>query len=438
MTDQLHCPMSYAIYKFQPEIGEFSACCDANPYRFNKTAFELLGAEYFERFPMLVDRKTSLYHNIKHSDCVQCWKKESIGLRSMRQIHGPNYDGLYNNRALLTTKSYVTRVELWMNSTCNLGCFMCNLGNSNTLRKIWTDMPDLNGNNKSGYDIWINKNDYQTDYRAQFTKYMMDFTLQALRNATAGMNIAYLGGEPTLHDEMYDHADIFIEAAKENISNGLDYVIEIVTNGTSKPKLNKRFMEMFKKYKDAGWRIAIMLSQDASDKYVNIRHGADFNAIKSNFSHWISSDSMIDQIKSHTVISNLNLPYMDKMADYIVDVVTKNYTGNKKVVINFNTLTDPSWMHLKYLPRKYAEDQLVYAKSKLAKLKGDFDIHVDVRIFEEILNTLPDTISSDDAVMIFNNYKYIHNQYKKVYNGWNFFDTFDHLKPFAKEYGIDI
>jgi len=430
--------MSYAVYKFQPEIGEFAVCCDAPPYKFDPDTFKLLGPDYFEKFPVLIDRKIALYNNIRHSDCVQCWKKEDMGIRSMRQIFGPRYSELHNNRTLLTTKAYVSRVELWMNSTCNLGCFMCDLGNSNTLRKIWNDKPDLYGNDKSGYDIWINTNNYQTEYRAQFTKYMIDFTVETLRSASYGMNIAYLGGEPTLHDEMYDHADIFIEAAKENVALGKEFIIEIVTNGTSKPKLNKRFMEMFQKYKNAGWKIAVMISQDASDKYVDVRHGADFNAIKSNFSNWISSDSMIAQIKSHTVVSNLNIPYMDKMADYIEDVIVNNYSGDREVVINFNTLSNPDWMHLKYLPKKYAEKPLMYAKEKLSKLKSEYGIDVDTLIFDEILNALPDKISNDDAIMLFDNYKYIHNQYKKVYNGWNFFETFDHLKPFAEEYGIDI
>jgi organic radical activating enzyme len=438
MTDQLHCPMSYAVYKFQPEIGEFSACCDAVVYKFNKDWFEELGPDYFEKFPTLIDRKNALYNDERHIDCKQCWEKEDIGLRSMRQIFGPRYTSLHNNRNLLADKAYVSRVELWMNSTCNLGCFMCNLGNSNTLRKIWSDTSDLNGNDGNGYGSWINQNNYQTDYREMFTKHVIDFTVNTLKNAEHGMNIAYLGGEPTLHDEMYDHADIFIEAAKENIQLGKQFVIEIVTNGTSKPKLNERFMGMFQKYKEAGWDTAIMISQDSADKYVDVRHGADFNAIKNNFSSWISANSIIGQIKSHTVISNLNLPYMDNMARYLHETILNNYIGDRELEINFNTLTHPKWMHLKYLPRKYAETQILSAKDILTTIKSEFGIRINTEVFDEILRVLPEQISQEDAEMIFSKYKYVAAQYKKVYNGWDFFETFEHLQPFAEEYGIDI
>lgn len=443
MTDSLHCPMSYAVYKFQPELGEFSACCDATVYKFNKDWFEKLGPDYFEKFPTLIERKQALYQNIKHSDCKQCWEKEAIGIRSMREVFGPRYNQLQGNTSLKTDRSYVTRVELWMNSTCNLGCFMCNQGNSNTIRKIWYDTPDLQGNSGINYYDWINRDNYQTEYRKQFTTYMIDFTINTLRKPTSdtlsnGMNVAYLGGEPTLHDEMYEHADLFIDAAKERVSQGAEFTIEIVTNGTSKPKLNGRFMEMFRKYKEAGWKTRIMVSQDASDEYVNVRHGADFNAIRNNFAEWISSNSLIDEIKSHTVISNLNLPYIDKMADYLYKTILDNYIGDRSLEINFNTLTYPKWMHLKYLPKKYAQSQILYAKNKLVDLRTEYGIQINTEVFDEILRAMPDEISNDDVNMIFTNYKYIHNQYKKVYNGWDFFDTFNHLKDFAKEYGIDI
>ncbi len=435
--------MSYAVYKFQPELGEFSACCDATVYKFNKDWFNQLGPDYFEKFPTLIERKTALYDGIKHSDCKQCWEKESMNIRSMRQVFGPRYNNLHGNRELQIDKSYVTRVELWMNSTCNLGCFMCNLGNSNTLRKVWSEAKDTHGNNGIGYDDWINRDNYQTEYRKLFTDYMVQFTVNTLKKPTSetlshGMNIAYLGGEPTLHDEMYEHADIFIDAAKERVAQGAEFVIEIVTNGTSKPKLNKRFMEMFKKYKDAGWKTRIMLSQDAANEYVDVRHGADFEAIKNNFSSWISSNSLIDEIKSHTVISNLNLPYIDNMAKYLQSAVLNNYIGNRDLEINFNTLTSPKWMHLKYLPRKYAEKEILEAKRILTDIRTEFGIRINTEVFDEVLRALPEEISKADADMIFSKYKYVAEQYKKVYNGWNLFETFKHLKPFAEEYGIDI
>lgn len=45
----LHCPMSYSVYKFQPEIGEFSACCDARSYKFDQTLFDELKTDYFKK-----------------------------------------------------------------------------------------------------------------------------------------------------------------------------------------------------------------------------------------------------------------------------------------------------------------------------------------------------------------------------------------------------
>ena len=75
------------------------------------------------------------------------------------------------------------------------------------------------------------------------------------------VSIAYLGGETYTHSEMYDHADEFIEAAKDAVASGSQIRYEIVTNGTSKEKLSERVMTLFKKYHDAGWMTRVMLSQ---------------------------------------------------------------------------------------------------------------------------------------------------------------------------------
>jgi pyruvate-formate lyase-activating enzyme len=434
--NNLDCPMSYTVYKFQPELGEFSACCDARSYKFNEETFNELGNNYFEKHPTLIERKTQMKEGIRHSDCVQCWEKEDEGIISMRTGVG-NAHQLYG-KDLLATKAYPERVELWMNSTCNLGCFMCHNGNSNTLRKIWHNIPDTRGYDGAGHDKMYTTKYYTKGYKDKFEANMLSFIKNKLENMEDDFTVAYLGGEPTLHFEMYDHADMFIEAASKR--NGGTPKIEIVTNGTSKDKLNERFYEMMRKYKEAGWATRIMLSQDGADKYADVRHGADFEQIRRNFSRWLSRDGLIDEVTSFTVLSNLNLPYIDKMADYMSDTILKNFDDNSTHLnINFNSLTDPKWMKVKYLPRKYATDSIERALDKFVKLKDKFGYNIVLNhsLFENIYDILPDEISQEDAEFLFKNYKYVAKRYNEVYN-WDMFETFDHLKPFAKEYGIDL
>lgn len=443
MTDftQLHCPMSYSVYKFQPEVGEFSACCDAWPYKFNEDAFIELGNEYFTKFPKLIERKQSLYDNIKHVDCETCWKKEERGILSMRQHHGPTYNKLLNNRTPPTDTAFPSRIELWMNSTCNLGCFMCWIGNSNTLRKIWYKDYDTNGSDGRGYENYLaDSRYYKGEHKQQWTNAVIDFTKKSIRECQHIMTIAYLGGEPTLHDEMYDHADEFIEAGRESIAAGKTLTIEITTNGTSKDKLNERFYNMFKKYKTAGWQTKIMLSQDGAHDQVMVRHGADFNQIQKNFGNWIKPDSVVDNVRSFTVVTGLNLPYIDQMAQYINDTIRSNYVEGKRhrVEIAFNALQDPEWMQTAYLPKKYAIEKIKKAHEIFKQLASDYhNVYYEDGYFASITSDMPDSLTPEQAEFFFSKINYVNKQYQKTYPTWDFFTTFPHLKELANDCNIE-
>jgi organic radical activating enzyme len=438
--ENLHCSMSYAVYKFQPEIGEFSACCDANAYSFDQEIFDQLKEDYFEKHPQLIDRKKSLIENIRHLDCVQCWKKEDQGLKSMRMDLGPSYNTLWNNYNLDVKSAYPGRIELWMNSTCNLGCFMCHIGNSNTLRKIWYTDYDTYGNDGRGHEQWLNNSKYTNEKKELFTKAMIDFTIKHIREVrTYELTIAYLGGEPTLHSEMYDHADIFIKAGKQAIKDGKKLTIEFTTNGTSKDKLNDRFYKMFEKYKSAGWCVSMMLSQDGAKEYAQVRHGADFDQIKKNFSNWIHSDSCVDNICSFTVLSNINLPYIDQMADYMNNAIRDNYKNTKTISIHFNALISPEWMQVKYLPKKFVKSSALHADEIFLKIKKDYsNVSYNRSLFLNVTNVLKETVEQKDVEYFFNKLKYVNSVYKKTYPNWCFFNTFPHLREYANDYGIEI
>ena len=347
------------------------------------------------------------------------------------------------------------RFEMWMNSTCNLGCFMCNSGNSNTLRKIWGDKWDTNGtwvHNEERYQHTLVKNG-KDEYHERFLEQVKEKVKSRLSTAITGakeyhgrmgerdqVSIAYLGGEPTLHNEMFDHADEFIEAAKPAIASGSDIKFEIVTNGTSKKKLSDRVMEIYKKYAAAGWHTRIMLSQDATHEQANVRHGADFNEIKRNFTEWLSPDSPIQEVVSFTVMSNLNLPYINNMAEYLYEsCVASNKPASKTLRIHFNSIYSPSWMMLHHLPKKYMEKPVNEALETFRKIQdAQMGVEINYSLFENLIKQSPDEVDRDELLSVFNAYKYTHETYSAMYPGWSFWETFPHTVELAKEYNIDI
>lgn len=429
----INCPLSYEVYKFQPEHGAFSACCDADVYSFDANLYDKLESNYFIHHPTLIERKKHLRKGVRHNDCRQCWHKEDMGMKSMRQTFGTENDP----SSYIPHKAYPNRFELWMNSTCNLGCFMCNHDNSNTLRKIWYDVPDIKGNYGRSHEENILNQGYTKEYKERFLNDMIDFIIDTIENESGDLTIAYLGGEPTLHFDMYDHAEKFISASKKRNHGKLS--IEIVTNGTSKDNLNARFISMIEKYKENGWVTRVMISQDSAYEYVDVRHGADFQQISKNFTNWISSSSPFDSMKSHTVLSNLNFSYIHRLTDYLKSSCVQSYNENVKLEFSFNVLTHPKWMQLNYLPKKYVTSSYETAMETFIDMKREYPkIIINEAYLKNAYDILPIQITKEDAMYLIESYKYIAKRYRDVYDGWDLFDTFPHLKQIANEYGIEI
>lgn len=444
----LDCGQSYGVYKFHPEIGAFSACCDAALINYDHENFTKLGIDYFDKNPDLIKRKLDLRNGIKNSQCELCWKKEDQGIKSMRQVLAPKDNPLnHQNPYLNIEKSYPTRIELWMNSTCNLGCFMCHLGNSNTLRKIWWKDYDEYGNDGYGHREWTQNLEYtKHNMHEKFTAEMKQWVINAISNPLNGeLTVTYLGGEPTLHNEMFDHADEFIAASKEAIENGCVRKISITTNGTSKDKLNERFYNMYKKYADAGWVTNIMLSNDAVEEASQVRHGADTVQIMRNYNKWVSPSSVITEVTHFTVLSNLNFPYAHKLAYKIRDTIDAHYKDNpeivgterKKLQLSFNPCIAPQWMQIKYLPKKFAEHSAQECIKVYDYLDKSYNMSVLSDVFHSVLNRIDENPSQEDVEFYFERLHRVQSVYRKTYPSWDFYTNFPHLVEFASDYGIE-
>ena len=429
-------------------MGAFSACCDAKLINYDHAAFKSMGYEYFDKHPELLKRKLDLRAGLKHDHCESCWKKEAAGVKSMRLALAPTeVPHNHQNPHLDVNKSYPTRIELWMNSTCNLGCFMCHIGNSNTLRKIWYKDYDEYGNDGYGHELWLNESDYKKNNMEQeFIQRVHDWTCNQLSDVrNMELSVAYLGGEPTLHNEMFEHADSFISAAAGPISEGAIRKISITTNGTSKDKLNERFYRMFEKYKSAGWVTSIMLSQDAIDEQSQVRHGSNWEQVMRNFENWIAPNSVIDSVSNFTVLSNLNFPYAHNLALALKEAIDRNYNGSrseyknskKHIKLHFNPLIAPDWLQLKYIPKKYITESSEKCLEIYNEIRDTYGIEVDDYIYSSTMNMVKDKLDQDDVEFYFDRLHYVQRVFKKTYPSWNFYNNFPHLIEYAEEYGIE-
>ena len=473
-NNNLNCGQSYGVFKFHPEVGAYNACCDAPLINYDHEKFTNLGKDYFDKHPTLLQRKNDLINNIKTSTCIACWKKEEQGIQSMRTALAPTESReVHQNPYLDVEKSYPNRIELWMNSTCNLGCFMCHTGNSNTLRKIWYEDYDTYGFDGRGHEVWIEKSDFKKyNMHSQFLANMENWILDHISNPlNKAITIAYLGGEPTLHNEMFEHADKFINAAKVAFEKNskCERSISIVTNGTSKDRLNERFYNMYKKYKEAGWITKIMLSNDGVDEASQVRHGADSVQIMRNCEKWMEPDNVIDDVTHFTVLTNLSFPYVHKLAYKLKDIVDKHFKGRDDIALynylekqafaneipletldfsqytqkgidfKFNPCIAPDWLQIKYLPKKFAEYPAQETLKVFDYLNETYPkfLTTELAIFKSVRDRMEESPPQKDVEHYFERLHYVQSVYRKSYPNWDFYKNFPHLIEFGNDYGIE-
>ena len=140
-------------------------------------------------------------------------------------------------------------------------------------------------------------------------------------------------------------------------------------------------------------------------------------------------------VTTFSVISAINIPYLNVLAKYIHESIINNKCENKIVDVHFNTLISPQWMQVRYTPLKYVKTTTDTLKTfkKLSK-----HVRVNMPLIENVYSTLKDNISLEDVKYHFENIKYVDSVYKKTYPNWSFFETFPHLVEYASDYGIEI
>lgn len=451
--DELHCIQTYSVFKFQPEKLSFTACCDTNNFQWDQETFDLLGDNYFIHHPQLIKRRENLKNNIKHPDCKKCWKSEELNLPSARLraftdhnvTWGIDMSKFYPKEIVDNTASFVKRIEIWPESTCNLGCHMCNQGNSTILQKIWRNDPDTRGF-KGGIFVPLSKRN--PEYFKKYMSAMYNFVSDSIKSEnTESLTVAYLGGEPTIQPAIYNDAEKLIEMGKQRPFEKI-LCFSVVTNGNAKPVLNNKLLSLYENYWSNRWMGTLMLSQDAVGDQAQVRHLSDPEIVRNNFCSYLASPYIKD-VTSFTVLSNLNLPYIDKMAKYLSDSIlntsfpymksSKGRITRKKVHINFNTLTDPDWMMLRHLPKRYAIDSVnraldIFNDMEEKHDKTMLDLNISISNLKQQTNTLLEEPSSDSINYFIQTINYVESIYDKNYPGFNFNDHFPHVKDIRKKY----
>ena len=266
-NDSVFCPAPFVhFYHTGSRAGKICCLAKSKVFHKEKASETWTQAKYQQvRHDMLNGKSLP--------ECVACYKEEARGGTSDRQYYLNKYSNLnISYDTIVGNLDYKKPVDLdlRLSNLCNLGCRMCGPHYSSVLEKVAEELKDLDGFNNP-----------QTS-NAMLTDEDINWLVRDNPNIR---RVKFLGGEPTIMDEVYKILDILVEQQRQP-------QIGITTNCTN---VNKRFIEYINYFKNT----TINMSIDGTDKTLEyIRYPVKYKTVKKN----IITLSKLD-------VTNLNVNY---------------------------------------------------------------------------------------------------------------------------------
>lgn len=213
MKSSTWCGRLFGDYLINWEQGTWRSCCKMSWDQINSNGTSPWNND------LIIERQHAALNNIRHSDCLTCWKDEDNGLLSFRQT--------------TASSKVMNRLILNLGNLCNLACNYCWPNNSS----IWAAKLNKHPNIPDDID----------SRRILFWKWWDDTGNNKIER------VIITGGEPSLTEELYSWdamANIF---GKEILYN---------TNAAVNDYWWERYLDLLSKQSENN-RIIVRVSMDA-------------------------------------------------------------------------------------------------------------------------------------------------------------------------------
>ena len=339
--------------------GQNNVCCNTDNTSSNITSES--PTEFFNS-PYVKKMRQDLFDGKKLKECELCHKQEKHHGISQRQVYNKYYfikdnqdTEYYHNTVKKLRFDQLDKplyIEMHISNLCNLKCLTCNENDSSQFHaenKIlgMSEYPDTN-----------------------FTKFVVN-TAQALEEVIHPklLFLDIRGGETLLVPEVKKQLSNLDPDIARNIT------LKIQTNGTIQP--DHIWLEIFKKFKNTKINVSI-------DAYGDDNHYVRYPA------KWKDILDTIEVIKANeikfiinTVVSNLNITFLDKL---LLWIQKNNYLNYLYILEN------PAH----YSPTNLPDDCLEITVSRLSKLPKKFKNQDTAGAVDRLIDMCNNTIVSDD------------------------------------------
>jgi MoaA/NifB/PqqE/SkfB family radical SAM enzyme len=385
--------------------GRCNSCSDSSQWWKDSNGIDMdLTTHSIEKIWNSKSRQDFLYdlrNGVEHPNCIKCWQKERVGIKSKRQISNEIFK--HNN------KSTPQFIDLKWGNVCNLNCRHCNPWTSSKWLKEWYEADTTRNQSYIEY-----LNEFKSTQKSYHHNNTENFHKNFFKWFSNSEHLMLYGGEG-----MYvkDVQKMFEYAINSGTATDID--IYINTNGTI---YSERWIEIFKQFRS----VKLAFSIDGIGQSFNyIRHGAEWNNVVENYKKYTAIKNIQTQIV--TTVFTLN----------VYDIVDIVYTIYKELdsVPAVNFVYGPEWWDIRILPDNIKQHIHNRNINKLDKIKQSLTDTEYQKIYEQIdqvqrflLDTVKDSENKYQKMMHwiksidknrnenFQNVFYEYNQLLKVYN----------------------
>lgn len=355
--------------------GNVGSCCwmepvhDQNGRPYNVEFHTITEAFNSPEFQQI---RNNLDNGIQDSHCVNCWKLENLGNRSVRTDEVENESHAYEDVEGLLS------VSLDLSNLCNLKCRTCNQSDSTMWIQETRDI----------YFKEIKLQDFFKNYsnnimkNKRFEEDLFEFILPNIRE------IGFKGGEPFLMKDQWRIIDHLIS------TENTDKLISYHTNGTI---WDQEKADKLSKFTVVGLSLSI---DDIGDRFEYLRHPAKWPEVKHNIlaiRDWCREFPDKRFTIFNTVVSCYNVLTISDILEFGQD---------NGLIIKLHPTTSPEYFSIMNLPKNVKDQALKNLKDR--DWSEDYQQEVDL-----VISLLENSVGDEDQWSKFLMFTDTHDEYRK-------------------------
>jgi molybdenum cofactor biosynthesis enzyme MoaA len=416
------CLAKYDLFTLHLHLGMAHSCHLTSLKKLN--ADDIKGPYDFFNFPEIKEIRKKMKEGIKDSDCQYCWDVEKNSAYSDRQIQSWGIDYRYDEIVKmdpLKDDIIPSYLEISFSNLCNMKCTYCN----DNFSSRWENDIKKHGDYHNDTGVQRKKTlEEKIKGENIFLKKFKEFFPEILKNLYF---LRITGGEPLLHDELYEILDYIIDNPPDNL------ILSINTNLCTNPKKINTFFEKMKLVEKNVKQIFIYTSCDSSGEHAEfIREGLNYEYWKENC-HRVLNELKKSNLNIMCTFNNLCLT--NEFKTFINDVydMTQYSIGEKesRIYINIQPLAFPMHQSIEILDYDIFKDIINEIEDLLNSYYLEYEngviskkgfLEVNIKKFEHIKYKIKN--SKNNHIKNKKNFLYFLDQCK-IRNGKDYFNIFN-------------